>query len=169
MTIPLETSKPNPVLDPRISVIVVSICSLPQLERSLAAIEAQNIRENFETIVAADSRLGSLDGLRERFPAVLFLSERGHDTPIELTAMGLQRARGERIVLTEDSCIAGADWLAELTSLPAADHAAIGGVIEATPGIPSHMWAFCYVDFFRYMRPATEGASPTLSVCNVAY
>jgi hypothetical protein len=31
------------------------------------------------------------------------------------------------------------------------------------------MWAFYYVDFFRYMRPVPSGGSPTLSVCNVAY
>jgi hypothetical protein len=31
------------------------------------------------------------------------------------------------------------------------------------------MWAFYYVDFFRYMSPASAGDSPTLSVCNVAY
>jgi hypothetical protein len=30
-------------------------------------------------------------------------------------------------------------------------------------------WAFCYVDFFRYMRPVAEGPTPSLSVCNVAY
>jgi hypothetical protein len=31
------------------------------------------------------------------------------------------------------------------------------------------MWAFCFVDFFRYMNPIAEGPAPTLSVCNVAY
>jgi hypothetical protein len=36
---------------------------------------------------------------------------------------------------------------------------------EASPAA----WAFCYVDFFRYMRPAAEGPARSLSVCNVAY
>src|SRR5258707_9429153 len=31
------------------------------------------------------------------------------------------------------------------------------------------MWAFYYVDFFRYMSPSASGRSPSLSVCNVAY
>lgn len=154
---------------PAISVIVVSICSVPQLARSLSALQAQHSSEPFEIIVAADSRLGSLEGVRSDYPDVVFLSEPGRDTPIELTTMALSKARGERIVLTEDSCVASPDWLSELTAVSGEETAAVGGVVEATPGISSYMWAFCYVDFFRYMRPAAEGVSPTLSVCNVAY
>lgn len=162
-----ERSTQSPA--PAVSVIVVAICSIPQLARSLSAIRAQHSVEPFEIIVAADSRLGPLDGARRQFPDVVFLSQPGRDTPLELTTMALGRARGGRIVLTEDSCIANSGWLAALTTIPAEGRAAIGGVVEATPGISPQMWAFCYVDFFRYMRPASEGESPTLSVCNVAY
>lgn len=165
----LQSDNPLASTDPRISVIVVAICSIPQLERSLSALQGQQDAGTVEIVVAADSRLGSLDGLRHDFPSIRFLSEPGHDTPIELTSMALKRARGALIVLTEDSCVASHDWLSELTSSPHEPRAATGGVVEAAPGIPAHMWAFCYVDFFRYMRPALEGPSPTLSVCNVAY
>lgn len=46
---------------------------------------------------------------------------------------------------------------------------AVGGVVEPGDAASAAMWAFYYVDFFRYMRPAQSGGSPTLSVCNVAY
>ena len=45
----------------------------------------------------------------------------------------------------------------------------MGGVVEPGLAASPAMWAFYYVDFFRYMRPATAGVSPSLSVCNVAY
>jgi hypothetical protein len=48
-------------------------------------------------------------------------------------------------------------------------HAAVGGAVEVAATVSSAMWAFAYVDFFRYMRPLKGGPSPSLSVCNVAY
>jgi len=44
-------------------------------------------------------------------------------------------------------------------------------VIEPQADATPSAWAFCYVDFFRYMRPVPAGGevSPSLSVCNVAY
>ena len=154
---------------PQTSVIVVAICSVPQLTRSLDALTSQHADGGFEIIVSADPRLGSLDNLQREFPDVVFLSEEGRNTPIELTTMAIRRARGAIVVLTEDSCIAAPGWLAEMTSTSHDGRAAVGGVVEATPGISSAMWAFCYVYFFRYMRPVAEATSATLSVCNVSY
>jgi len=154
---------------PAITVVVVAICSIPQLRRSLKALEVQEIADSYEVIVAADSRFAGLSVLESEFPDVTFLSKKGCDTPIELTTLGLDKARGRRIVLTEDSCVARADWLATISGTPWEGRGAVGGVVEATPGISAAMWAFCYVDFFRYMNPVADGVAPTLSVCNVAY
>ena len=154
---------------PDISVIVVAICSIPQLRRSLEALAAQVIRKDYEVIVAADYRIEGIEGLRQEFPDVKFISREGCNTPIELTTLGIGAARGQRIVLTEDSCVARTDWLSEITAAPWEGRAAVGGVVEPTLGISPAMWAFCYVDFFRYMSPASAGPAPTLSVCNVSY
>jgi hypothetical protein len=151
------------------SVVVVAICSLPQLERSIRAIESQQCELTFEIIVTADPRLGDLGDLRARFPKVVFLSRPDCTTPIELTVMGVRAARGKRLVLTEDSCIASPGWLTAIAAVSSVGRGAVGGVVEAMPQVSSAMWAFCYVDFFKYMRPAAEGPAHTLSVCNVAY
>lgn len=154
---------------PDVSVIVIAICSLPQLERAIRAIEDQVFAGGVEIIVAADPRLGDLSGLRSKFPKCVFVSSADARTPIELTVIALREARGERIVLTEDSCIASPGWLSAITSVSPQGRGAVGGVVEAMPGISNAMWAFCYVDFFKYMRPLAAGPAPTLSVCNVAY
>ena len=83
--------------------------------------------------------------------------------------MALNSANGDRVVLTEDSCIASPGWLTAITGVSPDGRGAVGGVVEAMPGISNAMWAFCYVDFFKYMRPLAAGTAPTLSVCNVAY
>ena len=152
-----------------VTVVVIAICGLPQLGRTLDALTQQKDAPSFDIVVAADPRLGDLHELEHRFPAVRFLAEPSRLTPIELSTMGLDAATGERILLTEDSCLPDCNWVRELVRTPWRGRGAVGGVIE--PGVSaSHaMWAFYYVDFFRYMRPATAGPMPTLSVCNVSY
>jgi hypothetical protein len=152
-----------------VTVVVIAICGLPQLRRTLDVLIQQENAPSFEIVVAADPRLGDLQELEQIFPAVTFLVEPGRLTPIELSTMGLEAARGERILLTEDSCIPDRHWVGELVRTPWHGHGAVGGVIEPGASASAAMWAFYYVDFFRYMRPATAGATPTLSVCNVAY
>ncbi len=151
------------------TIVVVAICSVPQLRRSLVSLRSQTEFANCETIVAADPRIGTLRELVKEFPEVQFLSRAGCNTPVDLTTAALQLARGERVILTEDSCDASPGWLSELINEPAERRGALGGAVEATEGISLAMWSFCYVDFFRYMQPLKAGQTPTLSVCNIAY
>lgn len=152
-----------------LSVVLVAIGSLQHIARGLDALLAQRDAPKFETIVVADPHLGDLAPLRKKYPEAVILSREGCRTPIQLAAFGIGSANGERILLTEDSCIARADWVGRLASTEWRGRAAVGGVIEPTADISPAMWAFYFVDFFRYMKPAAEGPSPSLSVCNVAY
>jgi hypothetical protein len=156
-------------MTPPVSVAVVAICGLPQLGRCLDALLAQQDAPDFEVIVAADPALGDLSPMRQRYPSVTLLSRDGSRTPIALAAMALQACRGSRMLLTEDSCVAHPAWVATLAATSWEGRGAVGGVVEPGEGASAAGWAFCYVDFFRYMRPVVEGPTPSLSVCNVAY
>src|SRR6266550_2495660 len=155
--------------DKSVSVVVIAICGLPQLGRTLDALTGQKDAPAFDIVVAADPRLGDLQELEHRFPAVTFLAEPGRLTPIELSTMGLTAATGQRILLTEDSCVPKDNWVGELAGTLWRGRGAVGGVIDPGESASAAMWAFYYVDFFRYMRTATAGPAPTLTVCNVAY
>jgi hypothetical protein len=152
-----------------VTVVVVAICSLQNIERTLSALQGQRNAPSFDIVVAVDPRLGSLEKLKATFPDVRFLSRESCRTPIELAALGLKAARGERILLTEDSCLPDPRWVSSLALSPSAGRGAVGGVIEPGNSASAAMWAFYYVDFFRYMSPSASGETPTLSVCNVAY
>lgn len=152
-----------------VSVILVAIGSLSHIDRGLQGLRDQQGAPAFETIVAADPELGDLSALRSKYPDIVMLSREGCRTPIELTTAGLRAATGDRILLTEDSCVAHHDWVRVLSGTEWRGRAAVGGSIEPMPDVSPSMWAFFYVDFFRYMRPLVEGVSPSLSVCNVAY
>jgi len=164
-----ETTTDRTVTQESLSVVVVAICSLSQLTRCLEALLAQDGAPAFETVVAADPQLGDVSGLSAKFPGVRMIQREGCGTPIELAAAGLRECNGERILLTEDSCVAHPAWVRSLFLTPWQERGAVGGVIEPRTDASPSAWAFCYVDFFRYMRPVTAGASPSLSVCNVAY
>ncbi|HUQ19393.1 MAG TPA: hypothetical protein VM099_07240 [Gemmatimonadaceae bacterium] len=152
-----------------VSVVVVAICSLRNIARTLIAIRGQQNPPPFNVIVAADPRLGSLENVRREFPEVEFLSREACRTPIELAALGIAAAKGERILLTEDSCLPDSRWVHSLASSEWQGHGAVGGVIDPGVSASRAMWAFYFVDFFRYMGPVGSGEMPTLSVCNVAY
>jgi hypothetical protein len=155
--------------DESVSVAVVAICGLPQLSRCLDALGAQRNAPDFDIVVAVDPGLGDLNQIRQRYPAVTLLSREGYRTPVALAALALRACRGSRILLTEDSCVAHPSWVATLAATPWEGRGAVGGLVEPAENASPAGWAFCYVDFFRYMRPAAEGPSPSLSVCNVAY
>jgi hypothetical protein len=152
-----------------VSVAVVAICGLPQLSRCLDALAAQRNAPDFDVVVAADPGLGDLGPIRQRHPSVTLLAREGCRTPIALAAIALEACRGSRILLTEDSCVAHPSWVATLAATPWEGRGAVGGLVEPGEDVSPAGWAFCYVDFFRYMRPAAEGPAPSLSVCNVAY
>ncbi len=167
MIVPAQPGGGRPL--PDISVIVVAICSVPQLRKCLEAIRHQNCSHSFEVIVAADPRIGVSETLRKELPDIVFIDVEGSGTPIELTTLALEVARGPRIALTEDSCIACQGWISSLVSCATSSAGAVGGAIEPACDVGPVMWAFCYVDFFRYMTPVQYGESPSLSVCNVMY
>jgi hypothetical protein len=152
-----------------VTVAVVGICGPEHLERCLGALDEQRGAPPFETLVVYDPHLIGMEAVRGARSAVRFVANQGQRTPLELAARAVAEADGDLILLTEDHCVPGPDWVKELCSSQAAGRAAVGGLVHAAPGMSAVDWAFYYVDFFRYSPPAEESRAPSLTVCNVAY
>lgn len=152
-----------------VSVAVVGICSATHLERCLTGLAQQRGAPDFDTVVAYDPHLGGMDALAARWPQVRFVSNAGQRNPLELASRALGEAGGDLILLTEDHCIPEPDWVATMVAAQGPGRAVVGGLVEIRAGSSAVDWAFYFVDFFRYASPAREGASPTLTVCNVSY
>lgn len=153
----------------KVSVSVVSICGAAQLERCLSGLAAQRGAPVFDIVVAHDPHLSGMDALTARWPGVRLVTNAGQRTPLELASRALAEARGDLILLTEDHCIPDPDWVATMIAAQSPGRAVTGGLVEIRGGSSSVDWAFYFVDFFRYASPVRAGASPTLTVCNVAY
>ncbi len=175
---PATAAAGDPIANPgseteSVTVVVVAICGLAQLRRTLQALRNQEGAPPFTIVVAADPELGKPSALETEFSEVSFLCRADCRTPIELTTLGLEAALEaatvHRVLLTEDSCLPSPHWVRELTGTSWEGRGAVGGVVEPGSSASRSMWAFYFVDFFRYMLPVSSGESPTLSVCNVAY
>ncbi len=152
-----------------LSVAIVGICGAGHLRRCLRALDAQEGAPSFETVVAFDPVLEGIDKVRDDYPDVRLVDNRGQRTPLELASRAIRESRGAVVLLTEDHCVPAPDWVAELSRSLTRGRGAAGGVVELAEGATAVDWAFYFVDFFRYANPVEAGESPTLTVCNVAY
>jgi hypothetical protein len=147
----------------------VCICSADHLARCLEALRTQEGVSAFEIVVCYDPALNGVDAVARRYPEVRISSRPDERSPLELAAASLRACSADVVLLTEDHCIPDRGWVRSMLNARAADRAAIGGRVEIRAGSSAVDWAFYYADFFRYGTPVSEGPSPTLTVCNVAY
>ena len=172
---------------PDLSVVVGLISGkVEDLARCLAALAAQESAPPFEVppfevIVPFDAPCAGVRTLAARFPAVQFVPLEGVDTAAAraggsrehhdpLRTLGLRRARGRHVILTEDHAHAEPRWCAGLLQ-GLADHpraGCIGGAVECGgQGILAFAVWLC--DFGRYMNPLADGPAWYVSDSNVAY
>jgi len=154
---------------PSVSVAVVCICGSEHLTRCLEGLRRQEGVRPFRVIVCYDPSLEGIDEVARRFPEAIVSSHPAERTPLELSAAAVRLCESDVLLLTEDHCIPSANWVHAMLAARAPGRAVIGGRIEIRSGASAVDWAFYYVDFFRYAAPVTNGPSPTLTVCNVAY
>jgi glycosyl transferase family 2 len=154
---------------PSATVVVVTICGARHLARCLDALAAQGPSPAFDIVVAYDPRLTDVPLVTGRYPGVRLAASEDAQTPPELAARAIPAATGDEILLTEDHCEPGPDWVRYLVENHAPDRGAVGGTVDVRPGTPAMDWAFFFADFFRFAPPATPGPSRALTVCNVAY
>lgn len=152
----------------KLSVLVIAICGSAYLNRCLSALKRQLGVGEIEIIVVYDKRLEDIPLLNRRFPDVKMYTIKDMSTPEELATLGIRKAGGDIIALTEDHCIPEEDWCSNILKAHESPYAAVGGAIKC---VTENMidWAFAFSDYYRYLPPVPEGLSTFLTVCNVAY
>lgn len=166
-SVSVKPSPPSPA--PVLTVVVVVLGGRNCLIRCLRALVDQVGVPILEIIVPCDESIDNVSTLRTEFPRVRFLSLKGHRTYAELRALGVQKARGTIVALTEDHCTPSSDWCAQILKAHASRHAAIGGAVDKVTPDTTVNWALYLADYVRYMNPASEGFTNNLTDCNVSY
>jgi hypothetical protein len=166
---PRAVDQTPPVPERSLTVGIVSICGASHLTRCLSALSVQEGAPTFEILVVYDPHLRDVAAMAADYPEARFVANEGQRTPLELAARAVKEARGDLILLTEDHCVPGPDWVRSMVEAQRTDRAAVGGAVDLLPGATPKDWAFYCVDYFRYMPPLESGPMPTLTVCNVSY
>jgi hypothetical protein len=152
-----------------VTVAVVGICGAQHVSRCLDAVAAQEGAPPFDVLVVYDPHLTDVPPLGARYPGVRFIANAGQRSPLELAARAVQEAEGDLVLLTEDHCVPGPNWVKTLCEAQAPGRAVVGGRVDTDPAASPVDWAFYFVDFFRYTGELRDGVMPTLTVCNVSY
>lgn len=151
-----------------LSVIVIAIRGSTFLERCLEALKRQIGVGEIEILVVYDKRLKDMPLLNRKFPDVKMYTINDTNTPEKLATLGIRKACGNVIALTEDDFVPVKDWCVNILKAHESPYAAVGGAIECM-GESIVDWAFVFCDYYRYLSPVPEGPSSYLTVCNVAY
>lgn len=147
---------------PPLSVVIATAEPWPEIQRCLDSVLDQARAVGAEVIVADGSgRALPDDG---SFVDVVRLQESGSSV-FRLRALGLARAQGDIVALTEDHCVVAPDWCARVLESHAAnsDAAAIGGAVEngATDSVLD--WVHFLISNGPHMRPLPSGDTRTLT------
>lgn len=154
---------------PRLSVIIASVNGLPYLEECLRSLEQQSARAEAEVIVVDRCGGQTASCVRDKFPwVVLIAGPERHSIP-ELRALGMLRAAGEILVITEDHCIAPPTWYEEILRAHRATSLAIGGAVENASVTRLVDWAVYFCEYSRYMGPVSEGPTDDIPGNNASY
>jgi GT2 family glycosyltransferase len=117
-----------------ISVVIPHYDQLPLLERLLEALERQDIRRDFEVIVADDGSGASHDP-GQLSPRGFHLIRCRHEGPAAARNAGARAAGGDVLAFTDADCLPRAQWLRSITE-HYAQHpecsATTGPLIDAT-------------------------------------
>ncbi len=154
---------------PEISVIIVSVSSLPSIDECLQALERQRSDFDAEIILVHYSENGSSEHITKNFPRVklIQLSER-LGIP-QLRALGMSHSTGDIIAITEDCCIPRENWFEEIIKAHQSGYDAVGGAIENGSTNSIVNWAVYLCEYSHMMLPIPSGEVGGIAGNNSSY
>ena len=155
--------------DPLISVIIASVNGLPSIDECLTALHRQKGNIKSEIIVVDCCRDGTADHIREKFPEVQLIHLPERLGIPELRAMGMSRAKGEYIAVTEDHCMAPENWYEEIQKAHASGYAAVGGTVVNGSVNRIVDWAVYLCEYSHVMPPIPSGEVDGIAGNNASY
>lgn len=151
---------------PRLSVVVASCRERALLDECLASLLPQCAAHSAELIVARAGPVGDLDAA---YPTVMFVDAPAGASVPALRAAGMAVAEGDVVAVTEDHCLAAADWLDQLVAAHRAGVDVVGGAMDNAQRERAVDWAAYFAEYGAYIGDEPAGATPHVTAANVAY
>ncbi len=153
----------------KFSVIIASVNGLPSIAECLTALEKSRDVLDAEIVIvdATDERTRSY--IESHFPHVKLIKLPERVGIPEMRAVGMQAAAGDFLIVTEDHCIAPANWLAEIERAHDKGYAVVGGAVENGSTERLTDWAVFLCEYSNFMSPIPDGEVEFLAGNNVSY
>ncbi|MGH9722842.1 MAG: glycosyltransferase family 2 protein [Bryobacteraceae bacterium] len=135
---------------PALSVIVASYNSRSTIERCLASLDDQTLRD-FETIVVDSSPDGTAGFIAERFPRVRLHRASRRLYPGDARNTGIALSRAPVIAFLDSDSYAAPTWAEEIIKAHADPYPAIGGVVDTANPESRVAWAAYFCEFSQWM------------------
>jgi glycosyltransferase involved in cell wall biosynthesis len=152
-----------------LSVVIPCVNGLPVIAECLDALARQEGNVAAEVIVVDCCGEATRAVLRQRFPWALVIAVEGRESIPALRAIGLERARGRVIALTEDHCLPDPHWFEAIAAAHRAGRPVVGGAVENGSIERAVDWAVFFCEYADFMRPVPAGAVAALPGNNTAY
>ena len=156
---------------PTVSVVVASNRDKTLLQACLGSLLGQCQRLNAELLVARAGTPADVAAIAKTYPSVRFVTAAADASIPQLRAIGMAQASGDVVALTEDHCIADANWVEALTLSANSDADVVGGGMDNARRSRAVDWAayFAEYGFFSTDRPEASQGTPLLTGANIAY
>jgi hypothetical protein len=155
---------------PPLTIVIATTQRWPEVQPCLDSIHDEAAALGAEVLVLDNTGDGFPPEAAERYPAVTAITEHGASV-FRLRSLGLARARGEVVAITEDHCIPRPGWCAGLLRAHAEhpDVAAIGGPVENGARRRFSDWALFLNNHAPFVPPVAGGEVAGLDRANIAY
>ena len=154
---------------PTISVVVASNRSLALLHSTLAALAPQCSGPGTELIVARAGEPSDASTIARAFPTARVVGCSAQSTIPELRGAGMAAANGDIVALTEDNCVPGDDWVAQLARGVQAGADVVGGGMDNAQRDRVVDWAAYFAEYGYCASTRPESDAPRIAAANVAY
>ncbi|MCZ6765657.1 MAG: glycosyltransferase [bacterium] len=156
-------------MKPKLSVVIACVNGLPSIAECLTALRSQRSADKAEVVVACCCTDDTPDYIERHFPGVILLRFDERLSIPKLRALGVARASGDIITITEDHCMAPENWFEEIIKAHDSDYSAIGGAVENGSVSRIRDWAVYLCEYSDMMAPIPDGEVGGIAGNNASY
>ncbi len=153
----------------KISVVIPSVSGFAAIFECLSALDKQKCDFDYEIIVVDRTGDKTARSIREQFPSFKLIGLSAPCGIPEMRALGIEKAKGEFIAITEDHCLVPQNWLAEIVEAHESGYKVVGGAVENASRARLIDWAVFLCEYSAFMPPLAGGESESITGNNTSY
>jgi SAM-dependent methyltransferase/glycosyltransferase involved in cell wall biosynthesis len=165
----VSSSLKGPAEPPLVSVIIPCVNGLPGIGDCLQCLIDQEGAQPLDIVVVDRCGESTRAVIRSRFPQVSILAVNGSASIPAMRALGIAHAKGDKVAIIEDHCMAQRGWLRAIERAHRAGYQAVGGTVENGNQERLVDQAVFLCEYAPFMSPVASGRVQAIPGNNAAY